>query len=133
MHTTAVGVTNGPAQATQVSYSTQITLTSVATATSHEQLWMISGSGWRGTAPGLWSCTVEISGGATPIEAAWQMEMTRAQCHYALPMLMIHTQFPPGAYSVTISATDPENLWDVNDQMQVAVIEMDHTGVGGGA
>jgi len=133
MHAAATSVTTGPVVATEVNVNESVTLTSDPAATSHEQLWMISGSAWRENTSGLWSAVVTISGDGQSASATWQMPMTRPTCHYALPMLMIHTQFPPGTYAVSSVASDPANVWDQNDQCQIAVVEMAHTGIGGGA
>jgi len=137
MQAVAGAVQAGPPTAGTINFSGQITIPPDPAATSFNLLWMVSGSAFLNPMGpvGLLSCMVTISGtgeSTLSTSATWKLEYVRVSSHEALPMLMLHTQWPAGTYNVSIVGIDPNSFWDLNDTMQVAVVELDHTGIGGG-
>jgi len=101
------------------------------------QFWMITGSGkWVPSGDALIPASVSIQGAGAPSPSGCgtiKVWTNTAPNHCTFPTLFFTTALGSGNATVTIQGTSGSAEWDANDTFQIVVVELDHTGIGGGA
>ena len=116
-----------------VHVSTQVTLGQGTNPNSLQgsQVWILTGCAY--SAGGGIKANVTLTWGEVTVSGELQRFENVANEHHAWPPLYLTSAFPQDCeVSLTIDSVNGTS-WTSEDSIQIAVVEMDHTGVGGGA
>lgn len=116
-----------------VHVSTQVTLGQGENpnAVQGSQVWIITGSAY--SSGGGIKATVALDRDGVTVSGELQRFENVADEHHAWPPLYLTTSFPQDCVvALTITGVGTTQ-WTSEDSIRIAVVEMDHTGIGGGA
>jgi len=125
---------DSPASPTSISIRQDVTLGTGDNEQSPQgsQMWIVTGCASNPTGGGVKATVTLVMAGQVSVTGELQVFSNVAGQHMAWPQLGLISSFPMNGQMQVEIASSGSAAWGPNDWIQIAVVELDHTGIGGG-